>query len=224
VISLLDVVSPKYSAKLYWGCDASVDELPHIRSISDVAWGFWSCLNTQNVQAIKYLVVAQIENEETKGIVTRAIGNRKLAVWPGMEFGMKTDEGKALLDMSSLDHSRDLLTENLRSPVGRWAGYFLMQHMDQLGSNKFIDRVRVFSSDTNGKPYLIFYVEDPDRSEAGVEERNIEEEGERVVSVADGWKAVMSRRSVVSKKTKKKSGKKNGKKQKGRKMKEGSSR
>jgi hypothetical protein len=47
------------------------------------------------------------------------------------------------------------------SPVGRWAGYFLMQHKTQLGANKFINKVRVFKPDQGSLPYMLFYVETP---------------------------------------------------------------
>jgi hypothetical protein len=56
---------------------------------------------------------------------------------------MESDAGRALLG----------------SPVGRWAGCFLMQHKRQLGGNKYISKVRVFKSEKLGSlPYLLFYV------------------------------------------------------------------
>jgi hypothetical protein len=48
------------------------------------------------------------------------------------------------------------------SPVGRWAGYFLLQHKRQLGGNKFISKVRVFKPENHGPySYLLFYVAGP---------------------------------------------------------------
>jgi hypothetical protein len=47
------------------------------------------------------------------------------------------------------------------SPVGRWAGYFLMQHKDQLGGNKLIYKARVFTSDGGDDPYMVFFVDGP---------------------------------------------------------------
>lgn len=45
------------------------------------------------------------------------------------------------------------------SPVGRWAGYFLMQHKQQLGGNRFIYKVRVFKNEQSGSlSYFCFYV------------------------------------------------------------------
>jgi hypothetical protein len=43
--------------------------------------------------------------------------------------------------------------------VGRWAGYFLMQHKIQLGGNKFISKVRVFKPDVGSLPYMLFYAD-----------------------------------------------------------------
>jgi hypothetical protein len=49
----------------------------------------------------------------------------------------------------------------LGSPVGRWAGYFLMAHKKQLGGNKFISKVRVYKPDQGSFPYMVFYVDGP---------------------------------------------------------------
>ena len=46
----------------------------------------------------------------------------------------------------------------LGSPVGRWAGYLLLQHKDQLGGNRYIEKVRVFKPPGASLPYLLFYV------------------------------------------------------------------
>jgi hypothetical protein len=66
---------------------------------------------------------------------------------------MDSDSGKALLG----------------SPIGRWAGYFLMQHKRQLGAGKFISKVRLFASEKAGSfPYMLFYVENDEDVERGV--------------------------------------------------------
>jgi hypothetical protein len=90
-----------------------------------------------------------IINKETNQHITRALGTlnppkEDVEVWPGHDFDMKTDAGKALLG----------------SPVGRWAGYFLMQHKRQLGGSKWISKVKVFKSEKGGSwPYFLFYVD-----------------------------------------------------------------
>jgi hypothetical protein len=92
-----------------------------------------------------------IINKETNQHITRALGTlnppkEDVEVWPGHDFDMETDAGKALLG----------------SPVGRWAGYFLMQHKRQLGGSKWISKVRVFKSEKEGSwPYFLFYVDIP---------------------------------------------------------------
>jgi hypothetical protein len=66
--------------------------------------------------------------------------------WPGHDFDMDGDAGKVLLG----------------SPVGRWAGCFLMQHKRQLGGSKFISKVRLFRSEKAGSlPCFRFYVDGP---------------------------------------------------------------
>jgi len=42
--------------------------------------------------------------------------------------------------------------------VGRWAGYLLLQHKDQLGGNRYIEKVRLFKPPGASLPYLLFYV------------------------------------------------------------------
>jgi hypothetical protein len=36
-----------------------------------------------------------------------------------------------------------------------------MQHKDQLGGNKFISKVKVFTSDGGDDPYMVFFVDGP---------------------------------------------------------------
>ena len=45
------------------------------------------------------------------------------------------------------------------SPVGRWAGYFLLQHKNKLGGNRFFSKARVFLPPGASMPYLVFYVD-----------------------------------------------------------------
>lgn len=47
------------------------------------------------------------------------------------------------------------------SPLGRWTGYFLLQHKAQLGGNRYVSKVRVFKNDSFTMPYMVFYVEGP---------------------------------------------------------------
>ncbi|KAI4667815.1 uncharacterized protein J4E88_010066 [Alternaria novae-zelandiae] len=143
--------SPARNARSLWEEEPPADALPAIRSVSDMAWAVWNRVHTnpREFQNIRYLFVMQIINGETRQHVKRA--RRMLSPpkgevpdpWPGNDFSMETDAGKALLG----------------SPVGRWAGYFLMQHKRRLGGNKIISKVRVFKAEEDENwPYFLFYV------------------------------------------------------------------
>jgi hypothetical protein len=161
----IQLSSAAEAARRLWKRAPLADELPAIRSVSDVAWAFWNRVHDDatGLQNIKYLFVTMIINKETNQHVKRALGTLTLPKedvegWPGHEFGMDTDADKALLG----------------SPVGRWAGYFLMQHKRQLGGNKFISKMRVFKSEKEGSwPYFLFYV-DAATASAASEEKNME--------------------------------------------------
>ncbi|KAI4640738.1 hypothetical protein J4E93_008329 [Alternaria ventricosa] len=146
-----ELFSPARNARNLWFEDPHADALPAIRSVSDMAWAVWNRVHTnpREFQNIRYLFVMQIMNPETRQHVKRA--RRTLSPpkgevpdpWPGTDFSMETDAGKALLG----------------SPVGRWAGYFLMQHKRRLGGNKVISKVRVFKGlEDENWPYFLFYV------------------------------------------------------------------
>ncbi|KAJ4316919.1 Mitochondrial import inner membrane translocase subunit tim8 [Neodidymelliopsis sp. IMI 364377] len=143
------------SARRLWRVAPQTEKLPHIRSVSDISWAFWhrAVAETEgaDLKNIRYFFVNMVINTETSRHIKRALKSltpphEDPVDWPGHEFSMETDAGNALLG----------------SPVGRWAGYFLMQHKRQLGGNKFISKVRVFKSEKEGSlPYLLFYVDGP---------------------------------------------------------------
>jgi hypothetical protein len=153
-IYAMQLSSAAKAARRLWKRTPLAEELPHIRSVSDIAWAFWNRahVSSESVQDIRYLFVTMIINPETNRHVKRALSSldpprEEADGWPGHDFGMDTEAGKALLG----------------SPVGRWAGYFLMQHKRQLGGNKQISKVRVFKSEKEGSwPYFLFYVEGGD--------------------------------------------------------------
>lgn len=90
-------------------------------------------------------------NEETIQYVRRAMRSLDPSLddpfeWPGHDFGMDGEAGKALLG----------------SAVGRWPGHFLMQQKRQLNGDNYIEKVSVFKSDKAGSlPYFLFYVAKP---------------------------------------------------------------
>lgn len=116
--------------------------------MSDIAWAFWdrAAVTIEQRQNVRYMFVTMIINKETNQHIHRALSEAKFALdgWPGTEFSMDSEAGKALLG----------------SPVGRWAGYFLVQHKRQPGGNRWISKVRVFESEKEGSwSYFLFYVE-----------------------------------------------------------------
>ena len=152
----IGIMSAARSARRVWGVDPKADELPYIRTVSDIAWAFWNRAATANIQNIRYFFVTMIINPETNRHIRRALKTldpprEEVEGWPGVDFDMESEAGRALLG----------------SPVGRWAGYFLMQHKRQLGGDKYVSKVRVFKSEKPGSlPYLLFYVKGPDTGPA----------------------------------------------------------
>ncbi|KAH3906715.1 hypothetical protein HBI56_228980 [Parastagonospora nodorum] len=147
----MGIVSPAKAAAGLWCRDRKPEELPHIRSFSDISWAFWNRAAAGNIQGIHYFMATMVINRETNQRINKALSEltppeEDTKGWQGHEFGMDSDAGKALLG----------------APVGRWAGYFLIQHKRQLGGNRFISKVRVFKSEKEGSwPYMLFYVDGP---------------------------------------------------------------
>jgi hypothetical protein len=93
--------SPQSSAKNIWfgGLkEANKDDLPQLRTFSDVVWGFWNRDNS-NVKNIRYFFMVGISNDATNQVIARCLKNvdKELSEWPGTEFSTATDEGHALL-------------------------------------------------------------------------------------------------------------------------------
>lgn len=103
MLTLINVISPAHSAERLWERKPTSGELPQIRSISDIAWGIWN--RGGKTQNIKYLMVAMIVNEDTRGLIRQAHETltpkrSETAVWPGFDFAMDTVAGQALLGKS----------------------------------------------------------------------------------------------------------------------------
>jgi hypothetical protein len=182
----MSIRSPAKAARTLWLRAPKEEELPHIRSFSDIAWAYWNRAAVDDLKNIKYFLVTMIINTETNQHVKRALQGLnppkdEANGWPGAKFDVDSDAGKALLG----------------SPVGRWAGYFLMQHKRQLGGSKWISKVRVFKIEKAGSlPYLLFYVEGPveTKSKAGGENRSERRNGsvyEGVVGSSHDGKSVV---------------------------------
>ncbi|KAF1851022.1 uncharacterized protein K460DRAFT_271378 [Cucurbitaria berberidis CBS 394.84] len=141
------LASPAHEAADHWKRKPERSELPELRSLSDVLWGFWNRENP-NIKNIRYYGVNMVMNEDTNKLIARALRNKKkkLSPWPGIAFSTDTDEGKAILG----------------SPVGATIAYFLTQHKAQLGF-KVVTKVTIVCDEGEGPnpdPHLFFHIED----------------------------------------------------------------
>lgn len=106
---LIELASTPRSAELLWKVDpAPRGELPVLRQISDLAWGFWyQAHGGSNLGHITKFVVPQVINDVTGRLIDEALKTyevpdgeeRHNAVpeWPGITFEIDTPPGKALL-------------------------------------------------------------------------------------------------------------------------------
>ena len=203
----IDVASaPKKAAELWKVEKAPADQLPALRQMSDLSWGFWhEAHGGRNLGHITKFIVPQIINDETLRLIDQALKTYEvpegkdrldtLPAWPGLTFDIDTDQGKALLG----------------SPNGIAAAYFLSQHKQQIGANKYVYKVTVFKPDEDNEagsdePAIVYYVEDapPTSPEAegnpagGLQRRDL------VVAAADSslWSKYVCRGEKLSKASK----------------------
>lgn len=93
--------SPEKAAELLWD-DLSPDPaaLPKLRSSSDLAFGLWNRVFAPNGQGVEKILSVNIVNEDAEEIIRRALeilGVDEVQSWPGTDFDMTGDSGKALL-------------------------------------------------------------------------------------------------------------------------------
>lgn len=90
--------------------DVPKDELPALRSVSDVAWGLWNRQSVENIRNIRGFMSIMVMNEETEEIIERAMALRfpgepvPVDEWPGTDFSTAEEAGQALLGKSSRNH------------------------------------------------------------------------------------------------------------------------
>ncbi|KAF3036014.1 hypothetical protein E8E11_005662 [Didymella keratinophila] len=151
-------LSAEKAAKDYWGYPPTPRELPALRSSSDISWAFWNRASAAATRTnIKYIMSCLVINpftERTIDLMLEAVnGDIRVRPWPGtdFEFTFGPDRGAQIEGALAL----------LGSPNGIAAGYFLLQHRQQLG-RKYISKVRVFGGDDSEYPdiYMILYVSD----------------------------------------------------------------
>ncbi|KAJ4298009.1 hypothetical protein N0V90_005908 [Kalmusia sp. IMI 367209] len=158
------LLSPPSAAEANWRRKPAKEELPELRKLSDVFWGYW-VRDNPNIANIQYFWMQDIANDDTEEIIARALHESKesIGVWPGVTFDIDTDAGNAILG----------------SQNGAPFAWFLIQHKEQLGS-KWIPKVTVFINDSGSKytgAHLIFYVDTVPVSERDDSDRKISDEG-----------------------------------------------
>ncbi|KAJ8106913.1 hypothetical protein OPT61_g9226 [Boeremia exigua] len=165
VIYFINVKSAYEGARELWGVDnPTPDDLPQLRQISDMAWGAWRRKHSpgQPLGGIKKFFVDHIVNRVTIELVAEALKTYELEEgeirpesvpnWPGLTFDMNTEQGLAMLG----------------SPNGIAIGYFLAQHKTQLGGNKYVSKVQVFTNpEDDDSPYLLFWIADDPMPSSG---------------------------------------------------------
>ncbi|OAL46996.1 hypothetical protein IQ07DRAFT_479568, partial [Pyrenochaeta sp. DS3sAY3a] len=143
--------NPALAAMRQWRLDSlpPKDQLPALRSSSDIAWGFWNRVSAGNLGNIHKFMSMHIVNRETQSLILRSVARagitdlNNIPVWPGLTFNVQTEEFYALLG----------------APNSLGAALFLAQHKRQLGANKYIYAITIFREDaTHVMPNLLYWV------------------------------------------------------------------
>lgn len=89
IIYFLNRASPASAARYLWDVPSvKPDELPALRSSSDIAWGLWR-RQSDHLWNINYFFSVDVINVETCKIIARAVANRgysHISAWPGISF------------------------------------------------------------------------------------------------------------------------------------------
>lgn len=120
-------VSPSHAYRELHGSDISPNDLPHLRSLSDLLWAGWASGSSPmarpgnpNIANLRFIFMVDIVSGETQSIMKRALADKgmdQVPVWPGVDFSTAETNGAALLG----------------SPNGKPAGYLLNQHKAEMG-------------------------------------------------------------------------------------------
>lgn len=102
IVYFLHRRSPEKGAEILWGDTPKPDPaaLPKLRSSSDLAFGLWNRVPAPDGQKIEMFMSVNIVNEDAEEIIKRALDTidaDEVRGWPGVDFDMATDAGKALL-------------------------------------------------------------------------------------------------------------------------------
>ena len=122
--------------------------LPKLQNWRDIAVLQWAHMAGEAAKNLRYVYRSPVANTQAQWLINRAFQHSKkeLSTWPGVEFSMETEEGRAILS----------------SPNGSGVAYLLLTHKRQL-CRKTISKVTVFADDGKKQPRppsLIYHVVD----------------------------------------------------------------
>jgi hypothetical protein len=143
------VIFVQYAANPAWeveqsrGSKPTEDELPALRTAADIFWGYWYRDNAFNLANIRYFWVQGVSNPSLIYMALDRTGAQRNLNWPGVNFELDTEEGKALLGSTN----------------GRFAGHFLASHKKELGL-KTVSKVQVFTYEGMELYDMILHVKD----------------------------------------------------------------
>ncbi|KAF1937684.1 hypothetical protein EJ02DRAFT_505854 [Clathrospora elynae] len=148
--------SPKHAAEERTP-KAPVNLMPGLNQFSDVTWIIWN---------LRYFLSVEINNEETKAVILRAMNVKgwQLSPWPGHMFESQWPETRAVI----------------ATPNVQGFAYLLVQHKEQLG-NMYISKLHIFHGETDHKnPCIVIHISQPKSQAAEMERRD---EGKSMVRV-----------------------------------------
>jgi hypothetical protein len=80
------------------------DQLPDLKSFSDIAWLKWKETIGDEPKTIRYFLTLSITNIDTRGVFGRILTEAKyteVPKWPGYEVSADSDQGAALLGQNT---------------------------------------------------------------------------------------------------------------------------
>lgn len=112
IVYFLNRRSAREAARIYWGLGTPPsDQLPALRSSSDIAWGFYNRMNWGRLENIRAFMSMMVINVDTvriidqvlkmhnEGLPEEAQRVHSVQPWPGTTFDVNDVGGQALLGM-----------------------------------------------------------------------------------------------------------------------------
>ena len=95
--------------KFTWYRKPKPEELPHIGTPQDIAWAAWNRAGAADIKDIKYLIVTQIMNPQSRQLCIQALGTltppqSEFKLWPGQDFAIDSPAGLAILGKLGVEH------------------------------------------------------------------------------------------------------------------------